>query len=124
MTSPDGHDVEKGPVLLGVETFEHAVDELLTPGPLELSPFLDVDGGVDEFCLQGDLPSPIADSVHASVELSGGAAVSKVSHEPPASGSSPDKADPVARGKKRRVNTNQAEFANPVFFTQRTRTLP
>lgn len=109
MTSPDGHDVDKGPVLLGVETFEHAVDELLTPGPLELSPFLDVDGGVDEFCLQGDLPSPIADSVHASVELSGGAAVSKVSHEPPASGSSPDKADPVARGKKRRANTNQAE---------------
>ena len=105
MPSPDECDVEKGHVLLDVDTFEHAVDELLTPGPLALSPYLD-----DGFCLRGDNPSPNAGpAAHASVELSGGAVVSRVSDESPASGLSPDKGHPVPRGKKWRVNMNQAE---------------
>ena len=86
------------------------MDELLTPGPLGLSPFLDVAGGDDGFGVPGDLPSPLAGSAaDTSKELSGGVAVSEVRGDSRATGSGPDKGNPAAPGKKRRVNANQAE---------------
>ena len=110
MTSADAHDAETGHVLLDMETFEFAMDELLTPGPLGLSPFLDVAGGDDGSGVPGDLPSPLAGSAaDTSKELSGGVAVSEVRGDSRATGSGPDKGNPAAPGKKRRVNANQAE---------------
>lgn len=110
MTSADAHDAETGHVLLDMETFEFAMDELLTPGPLGLSPFLDVAGGDDGFGVPGDPPSPLAGSAaDTSKELSGVGAVSEVRGDSNATGSGPDKANPAAPGKKRRVNANQAE---------------
>lgn len=111
MTFTDAHDADTGHVLLDTETFEHAMAELLSPGPLSLSPLLDVDGVDDRFGLRGDFPSPNAGSAaRASEELSGGGAVSKMSDDSRALGDSrSDKENPAARGKKRRVNTNQAE---------------
>ena len=104
MTSADAHDAETGHVLLDMETFEFAMDELLTPGPLGLSPFLDVAGGDDGFGVPGDLPSPLAGSAaDTSKELSGGVAVSEVRGDSRATGSGPDKGNPAAPGKKRRV---------------------
>jgi len=111
MTFTDAHDADTGHVLLDADTFEHAMAELLSPGPLSLSPLLDVDGVDDSFGLHGDFPSPNAGSAaHASKELSGGATVSKISDDSRVLGDSrSDKENPAARGKKRRVNTNQAE---------------
>ena len=110
MTFTDAHDADTGHVLLDTDTFEHAMAELLSPGPLSLSPLLDVDGVDDRFGLRGDFPSPNANSARASEELSGGGAVSKMSDDSRALGDSrSDKENPAARGKKRRVNTNQAE---------------
>ena len=111
MTFTDAHDADTGHVLLDTDTFEHAMAELLSPGPLSLSPLLDVDGVDDRFGLRGDFPSPNAGSAaRASEELSGGGAVSKMSDDSRALGDSrSDKENPAARGKKRRVNTNQAE---------------
>ena len=114
MTFTDAHDADTGHVLLDADTFEHAMAELLSPGPLSLSPLLDVDGVDDGFGLRGDFPSPNAGSAahdfESRKELSGGAAVSKISDDSRALGDSrSDKENPAARGKKRRVNTNQAE---------------
>jgi hypothetical protein len=110
MTSADAHDAETGHVLLDMETFEFGMDELLTPGPLGLSPFLDVAGGDDGFGVPGDPPSPLAGSAaDTSKELSGVGAVSEVRGDLNATGSGQNKANAAAPGKKRRVNANQAE---------------
>ena len=65
MTFTDAHDADTGHVLLDTDTFEHAMAELLSPGPLSLSPLLDVDGVDDRFGLRGDFPSLNAGSARA-----------------------------------------------------------